>query len=81
MIGNLEKRYNSFIENKLGMTESAFRTICDNENSIEFDNLLDVLANMECDVFLAHNGNERLSDEEKCAGDLIDLMCGPYDDE
>ncbi len=81
MIDKLERRYISFIENQLGMTESAFRKICEDKDSDEYDDLPDVLAHREGDVFLAHDGNESLSDEDKCAGDLIDLLCGPYDEE
>lgn len=78
---NLEDRHIQYLKKEFGMAVEDFIRICEDDESIEFDELLDILANKECDVYLSHVTEDPLSDYENCPGDLVDFMCGPYEEE
>ena len=77
-ITELEDRLVTYLRKELNMSEEEFAEII---HSDDYEDLLDELANKECDVFLAHEGDEPLSEYQKCPGDLIDLICGPYEEQ
>ena len=79
-IALLEDRHRRFLQENYGIDEERLIAICE-ERAQEYDELVDDLMWKECD---AADEKERTGDYSEaglCAVELIDIICGPYDEE
>ena len=76
----LTERHKKYIERVLGMSSEKFIELCNRDDGDEeFDALLDELTWKECDAAEELEKNGEYSDDGKCAIELVDIICGPYD--
>ena len=72
-----EKHY-QYLQAEFGVDRNAFAAICE-ENGEALDKLIDDLTWKECDAAEEFEKNGEYSERGKCAIELIDILCGPYD--
>ena len=77
---NLEKRHIEYLKEEIGLSEEEFHRICESDGSEEFEALVMELGNRECDVALNIDCDDETEEHENIPADLVDYMCGPYDE-
>jgi len=75
----MKDKHRKFLKDKFDLTEEQFIAVCD-EDGDAFDKLFDDLTWLECDAADEFQETGEYSEEGQCAIDLIDIICGPYDE-
>lgn len=75
----LEKKHLIYLEKEFGISEKRFKEIC-RDNDEDLDKLIDELLWRECDAAEEFHKTNKYTEDGLCAIQLIDIICGPYDE-
>ena len=76
----IEPKHLAFLKENFDIEQERFEEIC-NEDGDELDELVDELLWKECDAAEEYERTGKYTEEGLCAIELIDIICGPYDEE
>lgn len=76
----LKEKHVEFLQNRFGISRDVFISICEDDDEERFDKLLDDLTWLECDASEEKGDYDNYTEEDYLVSELIDIMCGPYDD-
>lgn len=74
----MTEKHFKYLQTEFGVDRKAFAAICE-ENGEALSKLIDDLTWKECDAAEEFEKNGEYSEQGKCAIELIDILCGPYD--